>query len=671
MPSPEVSRPAAGRGLRPLLAAVLFATLATFAADAAARTPLLMEGKTTLFERVLTRPGAALSASPGGPGKGGIDAFTRYYVYARKTVGAAEWVEVGADSSGKINGWLRADQTVPWRQQLALAFKPPGNRQPLLFFKEREPLEAIIDNKDPAKASAPIRAALAKNGKEPRIAAIEPQTSVDINQQFYLLPILQAEETYSASGPSVRLLEVASVTDDADPAAAPAKTPSQQTVLKNFNAAVVFVIDSTISMGPYIERTREAVQRIYDKVEASRLSKQVRFGLVAYRASPTASPGLEYLAQEFVDPSEVGTGEDFLQRVRGLKPAAVSSSRFDEDAYAGVMGALRDIEWADYGARYLILITDAGALGATDALSSTGLDAREVRMEAKHRGVAIYSLHLQTPQGAKNHATARAQYEELSSHELLDQPLYYGVEAGSVKEFGRIVDALGDAITEQVAAAYRGESVVGSARSADPGFGRDAKPAADPAARAKQQAAQLGYAMKLAYLGREQGVEAPSVFQAWIADRDLDDLTRNTTEVRVLLTKNELSNLQQAVKEISGAALKGVTSPNTFFEQLSVATAGFARNPDAARKSKSATLADFGLLGEFIDGLPYRSELLALDQDSWSAMDSGPQEALIRSMNKKLRLYQIYNADSDRWVRLAEDGDPRDDVYPVPLDALP
>lgn len=60
-------------------------------------------------------------------------------------------------------------------------------------------------------------------------------------------------------------------------------TPASQ--LREFNAGVVFVIDSTISMGPYIERTREAVSKILDRIEAANLEEQVKFGLVSYRDS--------------------------------------------------------------------------------------------------------------------------------------------------------------------------------------------------------------------------------------------------------------------------------------------------------------------------------------------------------------------------------------------------
>ncbi|MCH3703323.1 serine/threonine protein kinase, partial [Campylobacter lari] len=77
--------------------------------------------------------------------------------------------------------------------------------------------------------------------------------------------------------------------------------------------------------------------------------------------------------------------------VADLKQAKVSSSLFDEDAYAGVMDAINSIDWRPYGARYVVLITDAGAIEGTDKLSSTGMSASQVRLEAAKPGVAIYT----------------------------------------------------------------------------------------------------------------------------------------------------------------------------------------------------------------------------------------------------------------------------------------
>ena len=48
------------------------------------------------------------------------------------------------------------------------------------------------------------------------IIAVEPKEYVDIRQQFYLLPILEARETALANGFRVKSVEVASVTAKED-----------------------------------------------------------------------------------------------------------------------------------------------------------------------------------------------------------------------------------------------------------------------------------------------------------------------------------------------------------------------------------------------------------------------------------------------------------------------
>jgi hypothetical protein len=68
----------------------------------------------------------------------------------------------------------------------------------------------------------------------------------------------------------------------------------------------------------------------------------------------------------YVDPNTVKDGKDFLAKVHDLKQATVSSSKVDEDAYGGVMAALDKVDWTQFGARYVVLITDAGALDGTD-----------------------------------------------------------------------------------------------------------------------------------------------------------------------------------------------------------------------------------------------------------------------------------------------------------------
>lgn len=652
-------------------------------AQAYANEPLKQEGKQTLFQRVLSTPTCKLSENTDGNGKA-IPAFSRYYVYARQTINGKEWLQVGPDESGKIAGWLDSNCAVPWNIQMTLTFTNPVDRDRLLFFKDRAGLEKIISSENKAKDVETIRSSLAKNGSSPDIVAQEPETPVDFQKNFYLLPVLQGEEVMNADGLYERILEVASVSKEekstiTESATGKGKgkgkgnknspnngTDNNANEVTGFKAAVVFVIDSTISMDPYINRTREAIQKLYERIEKEGLQEQVRFGLVAFRSSTKAIPGLEYTSKMFVDPNDVKNGKDFMDKVANLKQATVSSKEFSEDAFAGISQALNDVNWNNFGGRYVVLITDAGAIDGDNPISTTGMGAQQLRLEAQHKGVAMYALHLKTPSGKNNHQQAMAQYNDLTFNNYLNKPLYYPVNAGDVNEFGNKVSLLADALTSQVKLAYKGEMSAGSSLTA-----KATEQPKETKNEIEQDAVLLGKAMQLAYLGRTNGQSAPPVFKAWISDRDFIKTNLPTAEVRVLLTKAQLSDLSDVVKKIADAANNGLISPDDMFKQLRSVAAAMGQDPNKVKEGSAVKIADLGLLGEYLDGIPYKSQVTGIDEDSWKSMGGQQQEKFIIELQKKLRLYQTYNADVDRWISLVEGSDSKDNVYPVPLEALP
>ena len=650
--------------------------LSLLAYQANAAEPLKQEGKQTLFQRVLSTPTCALASEAGGKNGKAIPAFSRYYVYARQHVGDKEWLQVGPDEFGKTVGWLVADCAVAWNIQMALTFTNPVDRDRLLFFKDKADLEKIISSANKSADVSAIRQNLEKSGSSPEIVAQEPKEFIDFQKNFYLLPVLQGEEVMNNDGFYERVLEVASVskTDKSKPADDKQKPQSttennKQNEVTGFKAAVVFVIDSTISMDPYINRTREAIKKLYERVEKENLQEQVKFGLIAFRSSTKAVPGLEYTSKMFVDPSKVKDGKDFMEKVANLKQATVSSKEFSEDAYAGIHQALNEVNWNSFGGRYIVLITDAGAIDGDNPISTTGLGAQQLRLEAQHKGVAIYTLHLKTSSGKKNHELAASQYNELAFNNYLNKPLYYPVNAGDVNEFGAKVSTLADALTSQVKLAYKGEIAAGSALTVK----EEPKPA-EPQAKEKEieeDAALLGKAMRLAYLGRSSGQSAPPVFKAWISDRDFVKSNIPTAEVRVLLTKAQLSDLSDVVKKISDAANSGLISSDDMFKQLRSVAAAMGQDPNKIKQGTSTKIAELGLLGEYLDGIPYKSQVTGIDEETWKSMGGQQQEKFIIDLQKKLRLYQTYNADVDRWISLSEGSDPKDNVYPVSLEALP
>ena len=169
------------------------------------------------------------------------------------------------------------------------------------------------------------------------------------------------------------------------------------------------------------------------------IGANVKFGLVAFRSRTKDKSELEYLSKVFVDPNDAIGKDDFLASVKSLAPASASTARFSEDAFAGMVTALNDIDWQTFGGRYIVLITDAGALEGNDEYSSTGMDSDQMRLLAQERGTAIYTIHLLTPEGKGNHKDAEAQYSVLSQNAETSQPLLYPVEGGDVGQFGKVI----------------------------------------------------------------------------------------------------------------------------------------------------------------------------------------------------------------------------------------
>lgn len=690
------------------LAVVTAVAAASFSASASAegsREPLLMEGKTTLYQRVLTTPSCKLHAKADASDAGKeIAPLSQYYVYS--DTGAT--VEVGADTTGKIAGFLDKSCTVPWKMQLALHFTNSANRNRALIFEQEAGLDNIIDSDDGAQQYKKLYETASKGGQAEGVISIEPDKYVDPSKNFYLLPILNSVESIYPDGNFVYKHEIASVTakdskSSTDTAAkakggdAAANAASAQATTKAnaaaskasnsddpyvvaFKSAIVFVIDSSISMRPYIERTKQAINSIYKSIESNNLNDSVHFGIVSFRADTKSTPGLEYTTKMYLKPGEAVDAKTFNEKVATLDQAKVSSTQFDEDAYAGINMALQDINWNNYGGRYIVLITDAGAIDAGDKQSSTGMDANSLRLEAQHYGAAVYTMHLLTKSGAKNHKKAKDQYEILSFNQILNKPLYYPVNAGDVKAFGSMVDTLSSSLTAQVKRAVMGQMSAGSSLAASDKLKAEAdkhkdandigkKPTNDQEKALVNDSDKLGLAMQLAYLGRVTGAKSPDFLQGWMYDRDVENHNTAVCTPVVLVNRNQLSDLYTLVNGVLESGIAGQLSSDDMFSQLKALAAQMGRDPNQLSKSKS--IGEMGIMGELLDDLPYKSMIANLSPEDWYNLGSQEQERIVRALENSLNYIQHCSGDNDRFIKLNVDADTSDEVYPIPLDALP
>ncbi|MEP7299987.1 MAG: vWA domain-containing protein [Caldimonas sp.] len=647
-----------------LASALAFGATLPLAAWSQAKVPLLIEGKKTLYQRVLTRPGASLSAEAGGAAGKPVPTFSVFYVYGRAKAAGGDWVQVGATSDGKALAWLKAGDAVPWQHTIVAAFANPTDRQGVLFFRNREGLMTAIAA-EPAGLEKLRKDALAAKagGAEGPVIATEPATWVDPQKSFYLLPVLEASTVLAKNGAKVRTVRVASVAGDGG---APAKPATPQALseegIANFKSAVVFVVDATSSMQPYIDRQRSAMETILKEAEQTKIADRIRFGIVAFQDDPAKTRGVEYLTKVFAEPNQRLNREQFLAAMQKVTATRNSTRAFAEDSYAALDLAARTIDWRSYGGRYVVFFTDASAREGNSALASTKLSTEQMRTQLQERGIALYVIHLKAPDGQKDHAIAEEQYRRLS-----DWPgrgsLYFPVEAGDPAKFETDVKRLAKSLIDQV----RNPKGLLKARKA-PETRPDGRPAPDAI---ESSTAAVGRAMVLAYLGREQSTHAPSLYEAWASDRDFGNPEIATLSMRVLLTKNQLSDLQTTLRRLVEAGERQQLDGGNLFNQLRSVAAALGRAPERIAQGQVKNLQESGLMGEYLDGLPYRSDLMAITPERWASMPVGQSQAVLDKLKSKIALYQRFHDDVDRWVKLNDAAADGDRVYPVPLDSLP
>ncbi len=616
---------------------------------AAAAEPLKQPGKEQLYQRVLTRPDAVIRAAPDAAAKA-VDTpppFAVLYVFERKTVGSAEWLAVGAPFAGPALGWIEADKTVAWSQQLLLAFSNPAYRLRNLFFDTKESAKRFYEDENLAQAAESALAA-ADAGTPPAgsgIVSVEPKLFLDINENLYLLPILDSEDYLLGGVFPANLVKIASIPVEAPP-------PDPTAKLQDFDAAVVFVIDTTRSMDPYIERVKDAVRKLSAELAGTPVGDKLSFGIVAFRDNTDVAPGVDYVSKVILAPTKGAKPADLEAALAGLGAATASTQTFNEDGMAGMETALGLANWDEFGGRFVIYISDAGARSGEDPLGATHKNPAEINALARERGIATLVLHLKTEAGKAYHHLAEQQYQALAAWPGI-QPLYFPIENGDVAAFGKAVDDATSQIVSIIDTSLGGGLV---------------DPAATPGTQVQQATRLVGLAMQLAYLGRTGGQGAPDLFEAWTLDRAMDNPTDLAFELRVLLNRTQINDLSDRLKALLDAATQAKqTGSQDFFRLLRTTMARFVQDP--AQLAKADQVGDF--LNEFLAALPYRSQILSIDEASWQSMGPAAQDEILSGIRSKLAAYQLLYDDVNRWTALWQGAPTAELVYPIPLALLP
>ena len=610
-----------------------------------------------------------------------IEQFMPLYVFERRVpaadaaTGSLPVYQVARREDGPPIGWMRGEDVLEWRQALTAAFTHPGNgeeaRQRVLMFRDLDLLETLLKSPDRELRFLKLYDRVDAKDIPEGILSKEPESFVDINETFYLFPVVEFQQM-DLDGDEVRLLRLASALpgerapeDDQDilknpryRQAAGREQPEPQQI-EELGMDLVFVMDMTLSMQPYIDRTKDIIAAIARQVAKGKSAQRVRFGLVGFRDDVGKVPALEFTRRNFTP--ELLDIEAFVKVLsEDAKAATVSSPGYPEDIFAGVEEA-QGAAWRANSLRFMVLVGDASGHEPQHAQSSTGLDANMLGALAQDSGIHILAIHLRNPEHPEDQAKAEEQFSRLSEIRGSEESALVAVRTDALEDYGKAVDAIALRVLDTL---YQLETRGAKGLDDVPPPAEIDDSVAGKADRAMQAAIRSAM---VEYLG--QDAKPPRDLLVWAADRDPTNSSIRSMEVRVLLTREQLSDLTMALGGILTAMREAKTSNLDFFDTLQALSAQSMKQPEAIARLDS--LRQAGLVPRFIESLPYRSEVTSLDRASYASMTAEQRADLMQRLTAKLNQYWKISETVDGWTELQPDTAGASKVYPLQLDYLP
>lgn len=679
----------------------------TSATSTERRVPVKVKEGSILPLRVLTRPMAALYKKPDEKSEvvqSNLPVFMPFYVYTQPggedIAAETGWYEVGPDNRGTVTGWLKSADVFAWKQAMCLTYTHPEQRKPVLMFDGPQNLEALLGQSTEARAEA-VKGLYATidSGTIPQnfsIVSVEPKQAVDMVRQFYLLPILD-HKVIQLDGREARLLELAAVSGGGEDArektdirenvkfaSAATKTSAEAAgqVAQSLKIDVVWVIDTTRSMGPYIDATKEVAGAVSAKLaENKALAENIRFGVWGYRDPVEAIPAIEYTTKNYTP--QLQDIQSFLATMATVKETKTDSVDFPEDMFSGVSDAITQTQWTPGALRIVVLVGDAPGHELGHKWNLSGYGEETLRTLATEHNITLLGIQVRPKGAAKHQAKAEEQFKVLSLGKGSDIPAYYSIQGTDMGSFakttGTIVASLQGLLekassnTLSAALTKEGglvEEATGEMAALKEG---EAAPATAEASKAMNEGtAGLAQALKAAvvqWVGSKAEAKPPRDVVAWVVDKDLTDPARQSLEVRLLISKRQLDSLATLLNEVIAAGRTGQISGDDFFTSLQAASVVASRDPNLLKNAK--TIGQSGLIPGFLEGLPYHSRLMDMSNELWNSWNVTEQDQFLSEMDARVRAYKSLHDTPEGWVTLNPGADADESVYPIPLELLP
>ncbi len=235
-------------------------------------------------------------------------------------------------------GWIPETECVEWPHMMCIGFFPNPEREPGYFFNSPDDAKSYLESGD---ASQRVSEEIRGGGLEIRA----------------LLPVLAYEQVQSGDE-LISLYKTCYVHDQADVEAGAQDRDLEKKIRKGLKLEVVFVLDTTKSMDPFIEGALKVIEDISVKLKGmTQLEDRVRLGLVYYKDNDDSSDYVTKIACSLEEGEDLNKFKS--QLTNQLKDKASGGGDIPEQVFDGVLTAVEKMKWSDYAGRHIILIGDA------------------------------------------------------------------------------------------------------------------------------------------------------------------------------------------------------------------------------------------------------------------------------------------------------------------------
>lgn len=416
---------------------------------------------------------------------------------------------------------------------------------------------------------------------------------------------------------------------------------------------IVWVIDMTMSMQPYIDAVAEAIFNASIAMrEQIGADEKIRFGLVGFRDDVEGAPWLEFVTRNFT-PELLSTSEfEALMKEGKIRAADQSTGDFPEEVFPGVREGARSA-WREKSAKIMILIGDASSHPLGHPKNTENLSEEAVKALLNEQNIYLAAVLLANPESSADSEVADKQFRTLSE-----------LDGGSA--FHRMQVTAAGAGGAELAKTLKQVAVdiIDFASSNDmsrlSGKGAEDKDEAGAAIKKAIRAAAVDY------LGQE--AEPPADITAWVADRDIGSLDKQAFEVRVVVTRKDVMELKQLLTVVLAAVRAGAKSDSGFIEDTTRGSAAVAM--DLALKDDEK-FKDSGLVPRWINSLPYRSPALSYSIEEFLQQPADDRTKFEERIANLINAYEQVLSNTDVWHALNDKDVEEGQVHLLPLKLLP